>query len=49
MNVCIPVGSLVAHGYTTEIATSVEKDSSAKGSPIDPCLIHFGESPIPKY
>ncbi len=47
--VSIPVGSVVAHGYTTEVATSVEKDNSARGSPIDPCLFNFGDSPIPKY
>lgn len=47
--VCIPVGAVVAHGYTTEVATTVEKEHSARGSPVDPCLFNFGDSPIPKY
>lgn len=25
------------------------KDNSARGLPTDPCLFHFGDSPIPKY
>lgn len=47
--VCIPVDAVVAQGYTTEVDTAVERDDSAKGSPRDPCLFNFGDSPIPKY
>lgn len=47
--VCLPVGSVVAKGYTTEVATIVERDDSDKGLPLDTSLFNFGDSPIPQY